>query len=179
HLCCSPCPGRRGQRTFRLELLPGNRRHIREERVKSLDHRRVRENGVAEPRIWQICQHRRLHRGDDLAGLGANHREADNSVVITPTRAFMKPCFSSVVCARSTALIGSFAMRTVMPWRRASASLSPTRASGGSVNMQYGISRSRVLRFSPARLSLMILKSSADTWVNCGLPAHSPTAQTW
>jgi len=21
-------------------------------------------------------------------------------------------------------------------------------------------------------------KSSADTWVNCGLPAHSPTAQT-
>src|SRR5262249_21536969 len=57
-------------------------------------------------------------------------------------------------------------------------SLSPTRASGGSVKMQYGISRSRVLRVSPARLSLMILKSSAGTWGNCGLPAHSPTAPT-
>src|SRR5215510_10733302 len=68
---------------FSRELLYGHRRHIREERVKSLHHRRVRENGVAKLRIWQICQHRRLHRGDDLAGLGANHREADNSVVIT------------------------------------------------------------------------------------------------
>jgi hypothetical protein len=44
----------------------------------------VRENGVTEPRIWQVCQHRRLHRGHDLTGLGANHREAENAVV-TPT----------------------------------------------------------------------------------------------
>src|SRR6185437_2433195 len=33
------------------------------------------------------------------------------------TRTFMKPCFSSVVSARSTALIGSFATRTAMPRR--------------------------------------------------------------
>src|SRR5215468_487839 len=69
--------------TFRPDLLYGPRRHIREERTKSLHHRRVRKDSVAEPRIWQICQHRRLHCGDDLAGFGANHREADNAVVIT------------------------------------------------------------------------------------------------
>ena len=42
------------------------------------------ENGVSESPIWQVCQHRRLHRGHDLTGLGANHREAKNAV-ITPT----------------------------------------------------------------------------------------------
>jgi hypothetical protein len=44
----------------------------------------VRKNGVAEHRKWQGCQHRRLHRGHDFAGLGANHRKAKNAVV-TPT----------------------------------------------------------------------------------------------
>ena len=96
---------------------------------------------------------------------------------LAPTRTFMKPRVSPVASVRSTALIGSLATRTEMPWRCASRSLIPTWASGGSVNMQYGTSRSRVLRLPPARLSLMIRKSSADTWVNCGLPAHSPTAQ--
>src|SRR5262245_61361045 len=80
---------------FSRELLYGHRRHIREERVKSLHHRRVRENGVAEPRIWQICQHRRLHRGDDLAGLGANHREAENAVVITDKSLHESMCFGT------------------------------------------------------------------------------------
>jgi len=39
----------RQQRTFRRDLLNGPRRHIREEKAKSLRHRRMRENGVAEP----------------------------------------------------------------------------------------------------------------------------------
>src|SRR5262249_32352840 len=56
------------------------------------------------------------------------------------TRAFMKPCLSPVACARSTTFVGSFATRTVTPWRCASPSVSPTCASGGSVNMQYGTS---------------------------------------
>ena len=68
-------------RHFSRNLLYGPRRHIREERAESLRHRRVRENGVAEPRVWQVCQHRRLHRGHDLTGVGANHREAENAVV--------------------------------------------------------------------------------------------------
>src|SRR5215510_1113459 len=83
---------------FSRELY-GHRRHIREERVKSLHHRRVRENGVAKPRIWQICQHRRLHRGDDLAGLGANHREAENAVVI-PTHKSLHEALSFSGCLR-------------------------------------------------------------------------------
>src|ERR1700704_4982391 len=44
--------------------------------------------------------------------------------------------------------------------------------------MKAAPSRSRVVRVPPARLSAMTLKSSADTCVNCGLPAHSPIAQT-
>src|SRR5208283_4068615 len=63
---------------------------------------------------------------------------------LPPTRTFMKPCVSPVASVRSNALIGNIATRTVTPWRRASPSLSPTWANGGSVNRQYGTSRSRV-----------------------------------
>src|SRR6266550_7652535 len=66
---------------FSRELLPGPRRHIREERAKSLRHRRVRENSIAKLRIWQVSQHRRLHHGHDLTGFGAYHRKAENAVV--------------------------------------------------------------------------------------------------
>ena len=45
----------------------------------------------------------------------------------------MNPCVSSVVSVRRTALVGSLGTRTGTPWRRASPSVSPTRASGGSV----------------------------------------------
>ena len=95
-----------------------------------------------------------------------------------PTRTFMKPCVSSVASRRSTALIGNLPTRTAMPCRCASRSLNPICASGGSVNTQYGTSRSPVLRAPPARLSRMIRKSSTETCVNCGLPAQSPIAQT-
>ncbi len=64
-----------------------------------------------------------------------------------------------------------------MPRCAASRSLRPTRASGGSTNMQKGTSRPRVVRLVPLRLSRMMRKSSSDTWVNWGLPAHSPMAQ--
>ena len=36
---------------------------------------------VSEPPIGQLGQNRRLHCGDNLAGLRANHREAENAVV--------------------------------------------------------------------------------------------------
>ncbi len=63
-----------------------------------------------------------------------------------PTRTFIKPSVSPVVAVRRTAFIGNLATRVSMPRRCcASPSLSPTCASGGSVNMQYGTSRSRVL----------------------------------
>ena len=56
--------------------------HVGEEETQSLGHRRVRENGVAEPRVWQAGQHRRLHDSHDLASLRADHGEAENAVVI-------------------------------------------------------------------------------------------------
>src|SRR6516162_4940211 len=153
----------------------GQRRHIREERAEALRHRRVGDNGIAELRVWETGQRRRLHHGHDLAGLCADHCKAENAVI---ARTFIKPCVSSVVAVRRTAFIGSFATRAAIPWRFASSSLNPTWARGGSVNMQYGTRRSRVLRLPPERLSLMMRKSSSDACVNCGLPAHSPIAQT-
>jgi hypothetical protein len=97
---------------------------------------------------------------------------------LAETSAFMKPGCGPIACMRSTSPIASVAMRAVTPWRWASPSRSPTWASGGSVNTQYGINRSRVLRLPPARFSVMIRKSSADACVTCGLPADSPIAQT-
>src|SRR5207253_2092443 len=67
------------------------------------------------------------------------------------TSTFMKPAFSPVVRVRSTALIGSVATRAAMPRWRASSSLRPTRASGGSVNRQHGARRAGGLRPPPAR----------------------------
>ena len=68
---------------------------------------------------------------------------ASEPIIVKPTmqssastRAFMNPCFSSVASVRRTALIGSRATRTAIPRACASLSLSPTRASGGSVNRQ-------------------------------------------
>ncbi len=57
------------------------RRHLRQERPEPLRHRGVRENSIAQRRIRQFGQHRRLHRGHDLAGLGSDHREADDAIV--------------------------------------------------------------------------------------------------
>jgi hypothetical protein len=48
------------------------------------------------------------------------------------TSVFMKPCFSPIACALSTALVGSPAMAPQRLDCFASASLSPTWASGGS-----------------------------------------------
>ena len=63
------------------DLLYGSYRYIRKERAESFRYRRVNENGVSELGIWQVGQHRRLHRSQNLAGLGANHREAENAFV--------------------------------------------------------------------------------------------------
>src|SRR5712692_7949677 len=66
---------------FVVDLLSGREQYIRKESLESLRHRRMCENGVAEPRIWQLCHHGRLYSGQDLAGLGTDHREAANTVV--------------------------------------------------------------------------------------------------
>ena len=46
------------------------------------------------------------------------------------------------------------------------------------MNSVYGTSRSAVLRFPPARFAVTIRQSSSETWVNCGPPFTSPSAQT-
>jgi hypothetical protein len=55
------------------DLLYGSFRYIRKERAESFRYCRVDENSVSERGIWQIGEHRRLHRSQNLAGLGANH----------------------------------------------------------------------------------------------------------
>ena len=69
----------------------------------------VRKNGVAKAGVGQARQHRRLHHGDDLAGLGANHRESENAVVTPADKRLHKASSFAVVCVLSTALIGSLA----------------------------------------------------------------------
>ena len=68
-------------------------RHVREQRAQPLCHRRVRENSVAEHRIWQACQHRHLHCGHHLTGLGANHRKAEYAVVAPDKSLHEALCF--------------------------------------------------------------------------------------
>ena len=53
--------------------------------------------------------------------------------------------------------IGNFAIRYSMPSRRASTSFFPTRASSGSVNMQKGIRRLRLVRLLPLRFACTML----------------------
>jgi hypothetical protein len=64
----------------------------------------VDENGVSEPPIWQVCQDRRLHRDHDLAGLGTNHREAENAVVTLSDKSLHKALrFARRLCAQHRA----------------------------------------------------------------------------
>ena len=106
---CSTCPKERAlirqQSTFRRDRSHGMRRHLREEEVQSLRHGRVRENGVAERRIWHPCQHRYLHHSHYFAGLRADHGEAKNAVVIRTDKKLHEAFFSPIACARSTALV--------------------------------------------------------------------------
>jgi hypothetical protein len=53
------------------------------------------------------------------------------------------------------------------------------RENRGSVKRQERTTRSRVVRFPPARFSRMSRKSPTETCVNWGLPAHSPMAHTF
>src|ERR1700757_5099738 len=65
-------------------------RHIRQEGAETLRHRRMRNNGIAERRIWETRQHGRLHDGHDLTSLGTYHREAENAVV-APNKGLDEP----------------------------------------------------------------------------------------
>src|SRR3546814_4858489 len=89
----------------------------------------------------------------------------------------MKPADSDIVRVRKTAVIGSLATRAITPLARASSSLIPTRARGGSMNMQYGTVRPVVARLAPFRLSRITRKSSSDIWVNCGVRSEEHTSE--
>ncbi len=46
------------------------------------------QGGVGEPRIWQPCHHRRLHRRHHFTGGGPDHREAKDAVVVLTDKSF-------------------------------------------------------------------------------------------
>src|ERR1700736_2969421 len=56
-------------------------RNVFKQRAEPLRHGRVRQNGVAEYLIREFCKDRGLHRSHDLAGLGTNHRKAENAII--------------------------------------------------------------------------------------------------
>ena len=105
---------------------------------RALGHRRVRENSVAENRVGQPADHRRLHRNQELPATGPIIVKPRMRSPIASTSNFIKLSVSPVVRVRRTSLMERFATRTAMPRCRASLSLQPTRASGGSVNRQLG-----------------------------------------
>src|SRR5271166_3084106 len=67
-----------------LFRVPG--RHVREQEAQPLGKSRMGENGVPEPRIWQISQHRRLHHRHHFAGRRADHGEPEDAVVALPDK---------------------------------------------------------------------------------------------
>ena len=84
---------------------------------------------------------------------------------------------SPVACARSTALIGSVATRgDALTFRFAFAQSDMGERRVG----EHAVGNQPIARAPPppARLSRTMRKSSSDMWVNIGLPAHSPKAQT-
>jgi hypothetical protein len=51
----------------------------------------MREDRVAQPRIGQVGEHGGLHDGHDFAGLGADHRKAEDAVVACPDEPLPPP----------------------------------------------------------------------------------------
>ena len=88
------------------DLSYGSCRYIRKERAESFRYRRVDENGVSELGIWQVGQHRRLHRSQNLAGVGANHREAENPFVASIDKNLHEAlCFVRCLCPQYSATL--------------------------------------------------------------------------
>ena len=52
-----------------------------EEKAEAFGHGEVREDGVAQPRVRKLRHHRGLDDGQNFAGLGADHGEAQNAIV--------------------------------------------------------------------------------------------------
>jgi hypothetical protein len=69
------------QSSGQCDLRAGARRYIREEVAEPFSHRRMGKDCVAQLRIGQVCHHRRLHDGHNFAGLGTDHRKAEDAVV--------------------------------------------------------------------------------------------------
>ena len=86
----------------------------------------------------------------------------------------MSPSVSPSRTARLTLLIGISALSTFRPESRASATVIPTRPSGGSVNIAYVVTRPARLRDGASRIWL----SWYAVWVNAPCPFTSPSAQT-
>jgi hypothetical protein len=49
-------------------------------------HRWVRQDGVTQRLIRQVCEHRCLYGGQHSIGVSANHRAAENTIVSTNER---------------------------------------------------------------------------------------------
>ena len=71
--------------------LPGVIRNAGEQRTQALRNGRVGDDGIAHTGIGQPRQHRHLHRRHDLAGLGTDHRKAEDAVVACPDEPLPPP----------------------------------------------------------------------------------------
>src|SRR5437870_13760318 len=80
-LCIAPTSINLCRKRAVSRLSFGPRRYIREERAQPLRYGEMGDDGVAQLRIRQVSEHRHLNRGHDLTRFGADHREAQDTIV--------------------------------------------------------------------------------------------------
>ena len=85
-------------------------------------------------RVRRLRVHEIRDRMYDLVAFDAEQRRAQEAFALGIHETFMKPCVSPRSRARPTRLMGIFAISALRPDFRTSASLMPTRPSGGSIN---------------------------------------------
>src|SRR6266404_2539576 len=136
------------------------------------------KDGVTQRGIGESGDHRDLHACHDFSCLHPEDGEAKDAIALGSNEGFHEA--------------PGFGKRSGSQYRHerdfrepignarsfASVSLRPMRASSGSVNKQNGTCRPVVTRWPPRILSCTMWKSFSEMCVKCGLPAHSPAAQT-
>jgi hypothetical protein len=116
---------------------------------------------------------------EDFAGLGADHGEAEDAIVARADHCAHEALF----------LIGRFRSQDLAHGQLSNADGNALALRPGvgqaDAGAQWRIGEHDVRNLpiagpvvSAGHMSATILKSSTEIWENCGLPAHSPIAQT-
>ena len=107
-----------------------------EQIVECFTHAGVREDEIAQESVVLARLHRHSHGIDHLTRIGSEERAAQYLIGGLSMMALSRPSVSPKVLARGIAITGNFLIITSSPCLRASSSLIPMRANGGSMNTE-------------------------------------------